>query len=34
VRAVANIRQQFAREDGLGPLLELSGRWCCAAMTA
>jgi len=30
VRAVANIRQQFARDDGLGPLLELSGRWCCA----
>jgi len=30
VRAVANIRQQFARTDGLGPLLELSGRWCCA----
>ena len=30
VRAVANIRQQFARGDGLGPLLELSGRWCCA----
>jgi hypothetical protein len=29
VRAVANIRQQFARADGLGPLLELSGRWCC-----
>lgn len=31
VRAVANIRQQFARADGLGPLLKLSGRWCCAA---
>ncbi len=30
VRAVANIREQFARADGLGPLLELSGRWCCA----
>jgi dipeptidyl aminopeptidase/acylaminoacyl peptidase len=30
VRAVANIRQQFARADGLGPMLELSGRWCCA----
>ena len=30
VRAVANIRQQFARADGLGPQLELSGRWCCA----
>jgi hypothetical protein len=30
VRAVANIREQFARADGLGPLLELSGRWCCS----
>jgi len=30
VRAVANIRQQFARSDGLGPTLELSGRWCCS----
>lgn len=30
VRAVANIRQQFARDDGLSPLLELSGRWCCS----
>jgi hypothetical protein len=30
VRAVANIRQQFARSDGLEPLLELSGRWCCS----
>jgi WD40-like Beta Propeller Repeat len=30
VRAVANIREQFARADGLGPMLELSGRWCCA----
>ena len=30
VRAVANIRQQFARADGLGPMLELSGRWCCS----
>jgi hypothetical protein len=30
VHAVANISQQFAREDGLGPLLELSGRWCCS----
>jgi hypothetical protein len=29
VRAVANIRQQFARADGLRPMLELSGRWCC-----
>jgi hypothetical protein len=31
VHAVANIRQQFAREDGLGPMLELAGRWCCTA---
>ncbi|MGZ4152698.1 MAG: hypothetical protein ACXVP3_09640, partial [Actinomycetota bacterium] len=31
VRAVANIRQQFAREDGLGPMLELAGRWCCSS---
>jgi hypothetical protein len=30
VRAVANIRQQFARSDGLGPMLQLSGRWCCS----
>jgi hypothetical protein len=30
VRAVANIREQFARADGLGPMLELSGRWCCS----
>ena len=30
VRAVANIREQFARDDGLGPTLELAGRWCCA----
>jgi len=30
VRAVANIRQQFARADGLGPLLQVSGRWCCS----
>jgi hypothetical protein len=30
VRAVANIRQQFARSDGLRPMLELSGRWCCS----
>jgi hypothetical protein len=28
-RAVGNIRQQFPREDGLGPMLELAGRWCC-----
>jgi hypothetical protein len=30
VHAVANIRQQFARADGRGPALELSGRWCCS----
>ena len=30
VHAVANIRQQFPRDDGLGPTLELTGRWCCA----
>jgi hypothetical protein len=30
VHAVANIRQQFARADGAGSLLELSGRWCCS----
>ena len=30
VRAVANIREQFARADGLRPFLELSGRWCCS----
>jgi hypothetical protein len=29
-RAVANIRQQFPRSDGLGPMLEVAGRWCCA----
>lgn len=29
VRAVANIRQQFAGTDG-GQPLELAGRWCCA----
>jgi hypothetical protein len=29
-RAVANIRQQFPRGDGLGPMLQLAGRWCCA----
>lgn len=28
-RAVANIRQQFPRDDALGPTLELAGRWCC-----
>jgi hypothetical protein len=30
VHAVANIREQFPRHDGLGPLLQLDGRWCCA----
>jgi dipeptidyl aminopeptidase/acylaminoacyl peptidase len=30
VHAVANIRQQFPRDDGLGARLELTGRWCCA----
>jgi len=25
--AVANIREQFPRADGLGPMLELAGRW-------
>jgi hypothetical protein len=29
LRAVANIRQQFPRRDGLGPMLQLAGRWCC-----
>ena len=29
LRAVANIRQQFPRADGRGPLLRLAGRWCC-----
>ncbi len=28
--AVANIRAQFPRADGLGPMLQLAGRWCCA----
>jgi len=30
VHAVANIREQFPRQDGRGPLLQLGGRWCCA----
>lgn len=30
VRAVANIREQFAQEDVPGPALELAGRWCCS----
>jgi hypothetical protein len=29
-RAVANIRQQFPRGDGLGPMLQFAGRWCCS----
>jgi hypothetical protein len=29
VRAVANIEQQFPRNDRLGAMLELAGRWCC-----
>ena len=29
VQAVGNIREQFPRADHLGPMLELSGRWCC-----
>jgi hypothetical protein len=29
LRAVANIREQFPRRDGRGPLLQLAGRWCC-----
>ena len=29
VQAVGNIREQFPRADHLGPVLELSGRWCC-----
>jgi len=29
VQAVGNIREQFPRADHLGPLLELTGRWCC-----
>lgn len=31
VHAVANIRQEFPRADHLGPVLEVSGRWCCAS---
>ena len=30
VRAVANIREQFAQADVPGPTLELAGRWCCS----
>jgi hypothetical protein len=29
-RAVAYIGHQFARSDGLGPMLQMAGRWCCA----
>lgn len=29
VQAVGNIREQFPRADHLGPILQLSGRWCC-----
>jgi hypothetical protein len=29
VRAVANIAEQFPREDGQGSLLFVEGRWCC-----
>jgi Tol biopolymer transport system component len=30
VHAVANIREQFPRDDDRPPSLELAGRWCCA----
>lgn len=30
VRAVANIKEQFPRDDDLGPSLQFSGRWCCS----
>jgi hypothetical protein len=30
VQAVANIRQAFPRDDHLGPMLQLTGRWCCS----
>jgi hypothetical protein len=29
VRAVANVRQQFPRPDGLGPMFDLNSGWCC-----
>jgi hypothetical protein len=29
VRAVANVRQQFPRADGLGPTFDLNSGWCC-----
>lgn len=29
VHAVANIREQFPRNDDRPPLLQLAGRWCC-----
>ncbi len=28
--AVGNIAEQFPRTDGLGPVLEVDGRWCCS----
>ena len=31
VQAVGNIREQFPRADHLGPVIELSGRWCCSS---
>jgi hypothetical protein len=30
VKAVANIRHQFPRADHLGPMLEVTDRWCCS----
>lgn len=30
VRAVANIREQFPRDDDRVPLLQFDGRWCCS----
>jgi hypothetical protein len=29
VRAVANVRAQFPRPDGLGPMFQLDSGWCC-----
>jgi WD40 repeat protein len=29
VRAVANVRAQFPRPDGLGPMFEFDSGWCC-----
>lgn len=31
VRAVANVEQQFPREDKAGPVFELDDGWCCPA---